>query len=106
MLAYGLASAGVWALTLLVAYKLPACGPLSDCASQCPHNPLALVGPSEAWARITSALVNGVTAAGVAWVAGLLIRRAGRPLHCAAGRLPLCWSLFSSSRSHISSTAS
>lgn len=76
MLAYGLASAGVWALTLLLAYKLPAGGPLSDCASHCPNNPLAVVGSSRASLHVASALVNGLTMIGVAWVTGLLIRRA------------------------------
>ncbi len=79
MIAFCLASAATWALALAFSDRLPYGGAFADCASRCPHNPLALVNSSDGLVRTIDGLANAVTMAGLVWAVVLLVRKIRSP---------------------------
>ena len=81
MLAFASASAVAWALVLALVPTLPHGGAFSDCSRDCPKNAFQLVDTSHAVTRALNLTTNIITAAALAAVIVLLVRKARSPAH-------------------------
>jgi len=92
VLAFGVVSAAVWALVLLVVRTLPHGGAYSDCARNCPTNPVQVFNVSHSVTRAVNLTANVVTAVALAAVIVLLVRKARSPAHLRRRAVvPLLW---------------
>ena len=81
VLAFGGATAIVWALVLGFARTLPRGGAFSDCTRSCPENPFRLVDTSHGVTDALNLAANAMAALALAALIVVLLRRAHSPAH-------------------------
>ena len=78
---FAAASAVIWAVVLLIVRMLPHGGAFTDCARNCPKNPLQVVDASHSATRAVNLTANGLTALALTAVIVLLVQKARSPAH-------------------------
>jgi signal transduction histidine kinase len=92
VVAFSAVSAAVWVLVLLLSKTLPHGGAYSDCARDCPANPVQVFDVSHSVTSAVNLTANVVTAVALAAVIVLLVRKARSPAHLRRRAVvPLLW---------------
>src|SRR5204863_9870358 len=78
---FAAASVVIWGVVLVLVHTLPHGGAFTDCARNCPKNPLQVVDSSHSLTRAVNVTANGLTAVALAAVILLLVQKARSPAH-------------------------